>query len=239
MKAIILAGGKGWRLKPLTDKIAKPMIEVADKPTLEHVVNLLKKYGIRDFVMALGYLPETVSSYFGDGSKFGIKIKYLIEDEPLGTAGAVSRAKRYIKEDFIVTAGDVLRKMDINAFLSKHKEVGSIATIGLFKVFKDNPPSRVIVGRDGFIVNFVEHPRKKIKKNHFVWSNDSFYVFKPEIFNYIPKNIPEGMMVDFGKDVFPAMIKKGIKINTFVGNKYIVDIGTFEGLGKARRTFVP
>lgn len=235
MKAVIIAAGKGERLSPITDKIAKPMVEVAGKPTLEHIINLLKKYGIRDFIIDLCYLSETVTSYFRDGSDFGIKIKYIIEEAPSGTAGAILGAKKFIKDDFIVTAGDVLRKLNVNAFIKKHKQSGTIATIGLFKDYQEAPRSRVVVDEGGFVVNFMEHPRRRTRKHHFVWSNDSFYVFKPEIYRYIYKK----RFCDFGKDVFPKMINKGIKINTFIGNKYIIDIGTFKGLEKARKTFIP
>jgi mannose-1-phosphate guanylyltransferase / phosphomannomutase len=233
-----LAGGRGSRLGSITDKIAKPMVEVAGRPVIEHVVNLLKEYGVREFIFTLGYLPETVSSYFGNGSKFGINIKYLIEDTPLGTAGAVLGARKFVNDDFVVTAGDVLRKLDIDALVEAHKRSGAVATIGLFKIFKE-ARSRVLVDKEGFITKFVEHPPEIKKRYGFVWSNDSFYVFKPEIFKYILESKNKDSMVDFGKDVFPAMIKKGVKINTFIGNKYIIDIGTPEGLKKARKTFIP
>jgi NDP-sugar pyrophosphorylase family protein len=235
MKAVIIAAGKGERLKPLTNKITKTMVEVAGKPVLEHILNLLKGYGIREFLIDLCYFPESVTSYFKDGSDFDIKIKYFIEKKPSGTAGAIRGVKKFMKDDFIVTAGDVLRKMNISEFIKKHKQGGTIATIGLFKDFQESPRSRVMVDKNGFVVSFMEHPRKKTRKHHFVWSNDSFYVFKPDIYRYIYKK----RFCDFGKNVFPRMIIRSMKINTFVANKYIVDIGTFEGLEKARRTFVP
>lgn len=235
MKAVIIAAGKGERLKPLTNGITKTMVEVAGKPTLEHIINLLKKYGIGEFIVDLCYFPESVTSYFKDGDNFGVNIKYVIEKVPSGTAGAIRGAKKYIKDDFVVVSGDVLRKMDVNAFVKKHKSGKSIATIGLFRDFQELPRSRVMTDKEGFVVDFVEHPRRKTKPHHFVWSNDSFYVFKPEIFKFIYKK----RFCDFGMHVFPKMIKKGVKINTFVGNEYLVDIGTFRGLEKARKTFAP
>jgi mannose-1-phosphate guanylyltransferase/phosphomannomutase len=233
MKAVIIAAGKGERLKPITDKIAKPMVEVGGKPALEHILNLLKKYGIRDFVIDICYLSKTISSYFGDGSKFGVNIIYTVEKELSGTAGAIMGAKKYIDEDFIVTSGDVLRDLDVNAFINKHNESGTLATIGLFKDYQEHPRSKVVVDKDGFVIDFVEHPPESNSNGNFVWSNDSFYVFKPQIYDYISENI----FVDFGKDIFPAIIKDNGKISTYIGNKYIIDIGTFEGLEKARKMF--
>src|SRR3990172_2732098 len=118
-KVLIVAGGKGERLRPITNTIAKPMVKVGNKPVLEHNLDLFKKYGFKNFIFALCYLPETISDYFGDGKKFGVEIEYTYEnpETPLGTAGAITLAKEKIDSTFIVTYGDILRVVDVAEML--------------------------------------------------------------------------------------------------------------------------
>lgn len=234
MKVIIMAGGRGERLRPITDTIPKPMVEVAGKPILLHIVNLFKKYGFNDFTFTLCHLPDVITSYFGDGSKFGIHINYLIENpgQPMGTAGGILTAKKYIDDTFIVTSGDILRKINIDEIVKFHKEKSSFATLNTYKRFGPDPKSMIVFDKQGLIKKFIERP-VNIKED-YIWSNGSFYVMEPEIFDFIPKDQES----DFGKDIFPKLLKEGKKIYAFPTENYFVDIGNLEKLEIARKTFI-
>lgn len=235
MKAIIIAGGRGERLKPLTDKLPKTMIEVAGKPILEHIIALLKKNDISGIIISVCYLADKIISYFGDGSKFGVKIDYVFEkkDAPLGTAGAVLGAKKYIKDTFIVTYADILRKLDIRQMVSYHHRNGLIATIAVYKNSSPNPKSIIEFNSSNRVTNFVERPKFRNKKQKPIWSNASFYIFEPEIFDFIPAKRKS----DFGKDLFPKVLRAGEKVSAFKSSGYFVDIGDSQKLSYARKTF--
>ena len=234
-KVIIVAGGKGERLRPLTEKTAKPMVKVGGKPILEYNLDLFKKYGFKDFIFALCYLPETITFYFGDGKKFGVDIDYTYEDptQPLGTAGAITLAKDKVSDTFIVTYGDSIRVVDVWKMWNFHKEKGSFATICVYKRFGPDPKSMIIFDSSGRIKEFKERPRPEDIKENFVWANSALYVFETGIFDYID----EGMLVDFGKDVFPRLLSDGKKVLAFPMEGYFVDIGNKEKLGKANEDF--
>lgn len=235
MKAIIIAGGRGERLRPLTNDTPKPMIDVAGKPILLHIINLFKKFGITDFLFTLCYLPHVITSYFGDGSKFGVNIQYLYEEaeKPLGTAGGISLAKKYINGSFIVASGDILREININEMLKFHRRKNSFATLNTYKRFGPNPKSMILFDKQSLIQKFIERPNHGDIKEDFVWANGSFYIFEPEIFDYIPTNKPS----DFGKDVFPKILKSGKNMYAFPSSGYFMDIGNLEKLKIARKTF--
>jgi len=235
MKAIIVAGGKGDRLRPLTDIIPKPMIEVAGKPILEHIVNLFKKYDIIDFLFSLCYLSHVITLYFGDGSKFGIRITYTFEKEnvPMGTAGAITFAKKYINNAFIVTYGDILRELNIKEMIKQHKKKKAFVTINVYKRFGPDPKSMVVFNKEGRVEKFIERPKPQDLRSDFVWANGSFYIFEPEIFDFIPKDKPS----DFGKDIFPKILAAGKPIFVYPSSGYFVDIGNLKKLKTAKRTF--
>lgn len=236
MKAIIMAGGRGERLRPLTDTLPKPMIDVNGKPVLEHIVNFLKKYGISDFIFTLCHLPEKITSYFGDGSRYGIHIEYIYENpqNPLGTAGGIALAKKYIDGTFIVASGDILRILDVKHMMRFHEEKKSAATLNVYKRFGANPKSMIAFDKTNRIIEFVERPKPENREKDFVWANGSFYIFEQELFDYIPVNKPS----DFGKDVFPQLLKAGKKMYVFPTSEYFVDIGNLEKLETARKTFI-
>jgi NDP-sugar pyrophosphorylase family protein len=234
-KVVIIAGGKGERLRPLTNKIAKPMVTVGGKPILEHNLDLFKKYGFSDFIFALCYLPETITSYFGDGRKFGVNIDYTYEDpeKPLGTAGAVTLAKEKINDTFIVTYGDSIRVINVSEMLNFHKEKKAFATICIYKRFGPYPKSMIIFDESGRIKEFKERPKPEELKGDFVWANSALYIFEPGIFNYIE----EGKQIDFGKDVFSALLADKKKIFAFPMKGYFIDIGNKEKLEKANKDY--
>lgn len=235
MKAVIVAGGRGERLKPLTDKIPKPMIEVGGKPILEHIINLLKKYNIKDLILALCYLPEIITSYFGDGSKFDVKIVYTYEDPncPLGTAGAILLAKKHIDSTFIVTYADTLRDLNIKEMIKQHQEKKSFATLHTYQHRGSNLKSKFEFDNDKKLIKFIELPTSTALKKGFVWSNGSFYILEPDIFDLIPKNHE----CDFSRDIFPALLSSDKKIHVYSSDGYFIDIGTLEKLEEARLHF--
>lgn len=235
MKAVIVAGGKGERLRPLTEKVPKPMIKVKGKPILEHIINHFKKYGIDDFVFALCYLPKVVTDYFGNGSKFGVKINYTFEDinSPRGTAGAIKESEKDIKDTFIITYADILRDLNINDIVEYHKNNRGIATINVYKRFGADPKSRIIFNQNNLIKKFEERPNPKRIIKDYVWSNGSFYVFEPDIFGFIPEDRPS----DFGREIFPHLLSLSKKMYCHPTAGYFIDIANIEKLNEAKRTY--
>lgn len=233
-KAIILAGGRGQRLLPLTNSIPKSMITIGGRPILEHIINYLKNNNITDCFISLCYLPQAVTSYFGDGKKFGVRISYIYEDEtqPMGTAGAIIKAQKYINNTFIVTYGDILRELDVNKMIAYHQKKKALATIHTYKRDGKNPKSIIKFNRSGRITSFEERPKRRVGEKERVWANGSFYIFEPEIFKFLLRKVP----LDFSKDVFPRLIKTE-RIFAFSSNDFFIDIGTKEKLEKAQQLF--
>jgi mannose-1-phosphate guanylyltransferase/phosphomannomutase len=137
MKAVIMAGGEGTRLRPLTSNAPKPMLPIANRPMMEHVINLLARHGFDEIVVTVAFLANHIKTYFGDGSEFGVTIRYADEPVPLGTAGSVGNAREYLDDTFLVISGDVLTDIDLTKVLEFHREHQAMATIGLAAV--DNP----------------------------------------------------------------------------------------------------
>ena len=158
MKAVIMAGGEGTRLRPLTSNAPKPMMPVANVPMMEHIVGLLKRHGFDDIVVTVAFMANAIRTYFGDGSDFGVKMVYANEPTPLGTAGSVRNAMEYLDERFLVISGDVITDVDLTSIVSYHDDHEALATIGLVRV--DNPLEFgiVITRDDGSIDRFLEKP---------------------------------------------------------------------------------
>lgn len=131
MKAVVMAGGEGTRLRPLTCNLSKPMVPVMDKPVMEYALQLLKKYGITDIAVTLQYLPDTIRDYFGDGSEWGLNLHYYVEESPLGTAGSVKNAQEFLDEPFIVISGDALTDFNLQTAIDFHRSQGALATLVL------------------------------------------------------------------------------------------------------------
>ena len=213
MKAFILCGGEGTRLRPYTYTTPKPMLPVGGKPILQYVVENLKRAGIKDYVLTVGYLHEQISGYFSDGSKFGVKMEYAVEDEKLNTAGSVLPHKDKVNETFVVAMGDHVTNIDIKKMVAQHKKSGAIATIALLK---HSIPIQfgIAEGKDGLVTGFREKPLLE----HLY--NVAIYVLETGILDYIkPKE-------DFARDVFPRMLKKGEKINAFIFDDVWFDVGS-------------
>ncbi len=227
--AVILAGGKGERLKPITEIIPKPMVKVGGKPILEHIINLLVKNDITDIVISLCYKPKLVKEYFKNGRNLGAKISYRYENEnqPLGTAGAVAKLRYKIKSTFIVAYGDILRELDVKKLLGFHFLNKGIGTICVYNNKKPDPKSLVLFNNKKKITSFSERPTKVTAKK--VWSNASFYVFEPEIFTYLAYK----QFADFGKDIFPKVLADNKKMFAYKHNGYFCDVGDLEKYKKA------
>ncbi len=184
MKAVIMAGGEGTRLRPLTSNQPKPMMPLANRPMLEHIVTLLSKHGYDDIVVTVAYLGNQIRDYFGDGSDFGVRMRYATEEVPLGTAGSVRNAADELDETFLVISGDVLTDIDLTAFVDAHHAKSAVASIALKRVENPLDFGIVITRPDGSIERFLEKPTWGEVFSDTI--NTGIYVLEPEIFDYIP-----------------------------------------------------
>jgi len=200
-KAVILAGGKGTRLRPITYEIPKALIPIKGKTITEHIFDLFKKYDIKDVVLSVGYLKEKIKEKFRDGSEFGVKITYVEEDKPLGTAGPLRLIKNILNEPFIVSNGDELKNINIEKMYSLHKANNALVTIALTTV--DDPSKYGVARLSGSkILEFIEKPKKAEAPSNLI--NSGFYIIEPEVISMIP----EGNSL-LEKDVFPVLAKQG------------------------------
>lgn len=221
MKAIIMAGGQGTRLRPLTCTAPKPMAPVMNRPVMEHSILLLKKHGITDIGVTLQYLPEQIRAYFGDGSAFGVRLTYFLEETPLGTAGSVKNAGDFLDEDFLVISGDALTDVDLSAFMAYHKAKGAEASLLLKRM--DIPLSYgvVVTDGDGRIVRFLEKPSWSQVFSDTV--NTGIYFMNPSALRVCDK-----LPCDFSGDIFPRLLAQGRPLYGYVSDGYWCDIGDLD-----------
>jgi mannose-1-phosphate guanylyltransferase/phosphomannomutase len=229
VKAVIMAGGEGTRLRPLTSNQPKPLMPLVNRPMMEHIVRLLKDHGFDDIVVTLAFLPQTIRTYFGDGSEFGVRMVYATEETPLGTAGSVRNARDELDEPFLVISGDVLTDIDLSELVAVHREKGSMATLALKAMENPLEFGIVIAREDGSIERFLEKPTWGQVFSDTV--NTGIYVCNPEVFDYIP----EGEQVDFSSDVFPRLLADGKPIFGHIAEGYWEDVGTLEAYLRAHR----
>ncbi len=220
MKSIILAGGFGTRLRPLTCNIPKPVAPLANKPIMGHLIDLLKKHGINEIISALYFQPESITDYFRDGSDFGVKMDYITTEAELGTAGCVKYAARYIDGTFIVMSGDVLTDFDLTKAIEFHKKKKAAATIVLTRV--DNPLAFgvVITDKNGKIVRFLEKPSWGEVFSDTI--NTGIYILEKEVLDLIPAEKD----FDFSKDLFPLMLQKKMPLFGYIAKGYWKDVGS-------------
>lgn len=229
MKAVIMAGGEGTRLRPLTSNAPKPMLPVANRPMMEHIIGLLRRHGFDEIVVTVAFLANHIKTYFGDGREFGVSIRYADEPIPLGTAGSVGNAREFLDDTFLVISGDVLTDIDLTALLASHRDNEAVATIGLTAVANPLEFGIVITRDDGSIERFLEKPTwGQVFSDHI---NTGIYVFEPQIFGHIP----EGRSVDFSGEVFPSMLTQGVAMFGSVLDGYWEDVGTLEAYLSAHR----
>jgi mannose-1-phosphate guanylyltransferase/phosphomannomutase len=219
MKAVIMAGGEGTRLRPLTCNRPKPMVPVANKPMMEHIVELLKKHGISDIAVTLLYMPEAIKEYFGDGKEFGVNMKYYVETVPLGTAGSVKNAEEFLNDTFIVISGDALTDANLENALKFHFNKGSIATLLVKKVDVPLEYGIVVTNDEGRITRFLEKPSWGEVFSDTV--NTGIYILSPVVLSYFNKN----EMFDFSKDLFPILLRKDLPMYGYIIEDYWCDIG--------------
>lgn len=219
MKAIIMSGGEGSRLRPLTCDLPKPMVPVLNKPVLEHIIMLLKKYGITEIGITLMYHPQIIKDYFGNGSNLGVNITYFIEESPLGTAGGVKNTGAFLDEPFIVISGDSITNFNLAPAMEYHKEKKPLATILLSKVDVPLDYGVVLTNENGRITGFVEKPSWGELFSDTV--NTGTYILEPEILDYIETNKNS----DFSRDLFPRLLAESKDINGYVAPEYWCDMG--------------
>lgn len=222
MKAMILSAGVGSRLYPLTDKLPKPMLPLANKPALEYLVDLCANNGIKDIRMNLHYLPEAIDTYFHDGKKWGVNISYSLEKKLLGTAGAVKRSERFLDDTFVVLSGDGFTNINLAEMLTFHKSSGAKVTIAVKKVDDPSKFGVVVTENDGKILEFQEKPKKEEAKSDTV--NLGIYIIEPEILSLIEKNVP----YDFGYQLFPKILEMKIPFYAYQTEAYWTDIGDIQ-----------
>jgi mannose-1-phosphate guanylyltransferase/phosphomannomutase len=220
MKAVIMAGGSGTRLRPLTSHLPKPMVPVAGQPMAEHIVRLLKKHNMKDIIFTLHYLPDSIKDYFTDGAQWGVNIKYSVEEgRPLGTAGCVKAIQDVLDETFIVISGDGLTDIDLTAAVKFHKEKKSKATLVLKRVENPLEYGVVITDNDGRIQRFVEKPGASEIFSDTV--NTGIYILDPEVMLYVIM----GREQDFSNDLFPLLLLRNEPMYGYVDEGYWCDVG--------------
>src|SRR5687768_8504380 len=222
VRAIVMAGGEGTRLRPLTSNQPKPMVPIVGKPCMEHILDLLRHHGLTDVIVTVAFLPQAIRSYFGDGESLGLEIQYSVEETPLGTAGSVGLATRRLDEPVLVISGDALCDVDLTRMLEAHREQGAAVTIGLKSV--DNPLEFgiVVTDEDGRIERFLEKPSWGQVFTDTI--NTGIYVLDPSVLKHIPTDRP----YDFSKELFPLLLEMGRPLFGHVAHGYWQDIGNLE-----------
>ena len=229
MKAIIMAGGEGSRLRPLTCDCPKPMMRLMDRPVMQYALELLRAHGIKQIAATLGYLPDAIIDYFGDGSAFDVSLHYYVEEMPLGTAGGVKRAQDFLDETFIVLSGDGITDLNIAAALDFHRRKGSLATLVLRREVNPLEYGVVTTDSDGKIRAFYEKPARCDAVSDTV--NTGIYIFEPQALSFIP----DDRAYDFGHDLFPALVQAGEPVYGYVTDDYWCDIGDVRAYLSAHR----
>lgn len=231
MKLVIIAGGKGTRLG-LKD-IPKPMIKIAGKPILEHQIELAKRYGLNDVYLLTGYLSHVMKDYFGDGSRFGVRITYRVEEIPLGTAGAMKVLESQIDDRFMVFYGDTIMDIDLNSFKEFDKKRKPIASLIVHPNDHPYDSDLVEMNKTHTVTAFYSKPHNADSYYRNL-VNAALYILSPRIFKYIPQN----KFSDFGKDIFPFLLRSKETIRAYHTAEYLKDIGTPDRLEKTEKDYI-
>ncbi len=230
MKAILMAGGEGSRLRPLTISRPKPMVPLVDRPVMGQIIELLKRHGITEIIITVQYLANIIQDFYGDGSAFDVNIVYSVEEMPMGTAGAIKYASRLLPDDepFLVISGDALTDFDLTELIEAHRSArDAIATITLTRVPNPLEYGVVITDEQGRIKQFLEKPSWGEVFSDTV--NTGLYVLDPSILEHIPFNEP----YDFSKDLFPKLLARGSRLNGYIAEGYWTDVGNIEAYMRA------
>jgi len=232
MKAVILVGGEATRLRPLTYHTPKAMIPICNTPLLEHIIYHLKDYEVTDIILAQRRHSQTIRKHFKDGKHMGVRLTYITERFPLGTAGAVKNCKVYLDEAFLVLNGDILTDLNIADLVDFHKKMKAMITLTLTKV--ENPTSYGLIKFDSQkrVISFIEKPQSTEVTNNMI--NAGSYILEPDILEYIP----DGTSYSFERQLFPTLLKKGVPIYAYSSPAYWIDVGTPENYMKAHHDLI-
>lgn len=222
VKAVILAGGKGTRLRPITCELPKPMVPVLNVPLMEHLILLLRKHDILDIGVTLMYLPQKIRSYFGDGSKWGVRLSYFTEESPCGTAGSLLSAAAFLNETFVVLSGDCITDTNLSEAIEYHRLKKTLATIVLTRSCNPRDYGIVMTDGSGRIVSFLEKPSRSEVFSDIV--NTGIYVLEPGVLNYIEADHP----FDFSRELFPKLLESGLRLSGYTTSGYWSDVGSLE-----------
>jgi len=222
MKVVMLVGGEGTRLRPLTCNTTKAMVPILNRPFLEHAIRYFKKHGIEEIILAMGYMPDPIQGYFGDGTQLGVRLTYIVEESPLGTGGAVKNAESFLDRAFLVFNGDILTDIDLTAMIKRHQKIKPKVSIALTPV--DNPTLYGVVETDaqGKVKRFVEKPAWNEVTSNMI--NAGIYLLEPEVLEYIPAST----QCMFENYLFPLLLERGEPILSYPSDAYWIDIGTPE-----------
>ena len=233
MKAVILAGGEGTRLRPLTCNVPKPMVPILNRPFLEHVLLRLSGHGVDHAILTMWYLPDVIRSHFGNGEGAGLRLSYALEEKPLGTAGAVKNVEDELNGPFLVLNGDIFTDLDLGAMARFHRESGSMVTIALTQV--EDPSAFGVVEMDerGRVSRFVEKPAPGETSSN--WINAGTYLVEPEALAHAPS----GEHYMFERGLFPSLLEMGAPVYGFRSPAYWVDLGTPASYARVHRDLLP
>ncbi len=219
MKAVILVGGGGTRLRPLTCNRPKAMVPIVNQPFLVHVLGYLKRHNIDEVILAMSYLPQSIEAYFGDGRKLGIRLTYVVEDSPLGTSGAVRNVAGRLEETFFTLNGDIFTEIDLTSMLGLHRQKQAKATIALTLVEDPTIYGVVETDAEGRVRRFLEKPGWDEVTSNLI--NAGIYILEPEVLRYIP---PHSHSM-FEHYLFPLLLQKGEAVYSYPSSSYWIDIG--------------
>ncbi len=229
-KAIILSAGIGSRMGEATKTIPKVMLEIAGKPLLQHNIEALRDFGVKEICINLHHLPDKIKEFLGDGDKFGVKIHYNYEPELLGTSGALLAFKNILTEDFFVIYGDIIGNIDIKKWVDFHKEKKSDATLIVHPSSHPEDSDIVHIDQNSRIINLIKKPGNR---DYGILGNAAWYIVSPKVFDYIP----EGNS-DFIKDVFPKMLDDGLNLYGYNTSELLGDVGTPDRFKKMEDFFL-
>lgn len=227
MKAVVLAGGLGTRLQPYTTFLPKPMLPLGEKPIVEHLVDWIRKNGIKSVVLCVSYLRKTIEDYFEDQTRFGVNIEYAVSNRPLATAGQLKTAQEFIDGSFVCMYGDSIYNFSLRNMIKHHRQKNAVVTMGLYEYKTTMPYGVIETSKTGKVTRWDEKP--EIKAN----VNMGCYVMEPEIFGLIPKNRPYGM-----DDVIRKVISQKRLVSSFISKKGFTDIGNLESYKKASQEYL-
>ena len=216
MKALILAGGAGTRMRPLTYVVPKALLPVGGKPLVERTIQYLKSYGIKEIVVCVAYLKKQIITTVGDGSALGVSVEYAESEVPMGTAGQLKSAEHLVREPFVAMNGDIVTSLNIANLISTHETSNGIGTIALKKYEVKIPYGHITLNKNASIQAFEEKPTLSFM------ANAGIYVMDPGIFKYIPEN----RVCSLETEIFPTLLSRGERLNSYYENAYWADVGS-------------